>query len=197
MPREGKVLMVEPAPVPAKERILRAADRLFYGEGIRAVGVDRVVTEAGVTRVTFYRHFPSKDHLISAYLSRRLQRDRDQLEGLRATHPNDPETVLAALAEALVAELGKPGFRGCAFANVTAEYCDEVHPARPVAQEHQAWLLDQVGTLLGELGHARPEPVAEQLVMLRAGAMALSAVGHRDEVDTAFRQGWATLTSTG
>jgi AcrR family transcriptional regulator len=187
--------VAERVPVPAKERILRAADRLFYDEGIRAVGVDRVVTEAGVTRVTFYRHFPSKDHLITAYLSRRLQRDRDQMEGLRAVHPNDPETVLAALAETLVAELAMPGFRGCAFANVTAEYCNDVHPARPVAEEHQAWLLYEVGTLLRELGHTRPEPVAEQLVMLRAGAMALSAVGHRAEVDAAFRQGWATLTA--
>ena len=70
-----------------------------------------------------------------------------------------------------------------------------MHPARPVAEEHQARLLHEVGTLLRELGHARPEPVAEQLVMLRAGAMALSAVGHHAEVDTAFRQGWATLTA--
>jgi AcrR family transcriptional regulator len=182
-------------PVPAKERILRAADRLFYAEGVRAVGVDRIVTEAGVTRVTFYRHFPSKDHLITAYLNRRLRRDQDQMAELRTVHRNEPQAVLAALAETLADELASPGFRGCAFAKVTAEYGNSAHPARPVTQEHQAWLVHDVATLLREAGHARPERVAEQLVMLRAGAMALSAVGHRAEVDRAFRHGWARLAA--
>ena len=66
-------------PSAARSRILATADRLFYAEGIRAVGVDRVVSEAKVTRATFYRHFPSKDHLITAYLAGRLERDQDQL----------------------------------------------------------------------------------------------------------------------
>jgi len=181
--------------VPARERILAAADRLFYGRGVRAVGVDRLVDEAGVTRVTFYRHFPSKNHLVNAYLAGRLQGDRNRVEQLRAAHPDDPGAVLAALADILVLEMAAPGFRGCPFANVTAEYGDDVHPALPVAEQHQAWLLETVSGLLRELGHARPDIVAEQLVMIRAGAMALSAVGHRAEIDEAFSRGWTALAA--
>jgi AcrR family transcriptional regulator len=181
--------------VPARERILSAADRLFYAQGVRAVGVDRLVDEAGVTRVTFYRHFPSKDQLVSAYLAGRLRSDREQVARLRAAHHGDPETVLAALAEVLVTEMATPGFRGCAFANVTAEYCEDKHPAKSEAEQHQAWLLEEVSGLLRELGHGRPDLLAEQLIMLRAGAMALSAVGHRPEIDEAFRRGWAGLTA--
>src|SRR4051812_23843262 len=78
----------------ARARILAAADRLFYGEGIRAVGVDRLMSEADVTRVTFYRHFPSKDDLIAAYLNGRLSRDKEQVAILRRGYPDDPHSVL-------------------------------------------------------------------------------------------------------
>src|SRR6187402_72490 len=88
-------------PSAARASILAAADRLFYAEGIRAVGVDRVVSEAQVTRVTFYRHFPSKDDLIAAYLQQRLHRDQEQLAQLRREHPDDPLAVLSGLVEAL------------------------------------------------------------------------------------------------
>jgi len=84
-------------PSAARASILAAADRLFYAEGIRAVGVDRVVSEAQVTRVTFYRHFPSKDDLIAAYLQQRLHRDQGQLAQLRREHPDDPLAVLSGI----------------------------------------------------------------------------------------------------
>jgi AcrR family transcriptional regulator len=177
----------------AKSRILAAADRLFYGEGIRAVGVDRVVTEAQVTRVTFYRHFPSKDHLIAAYLQARLQRDREQLAALRRTHPGDPGAVLTGLAQDLAEDIAAPGFRGCAYVNVTAEYSDADHPARGIVGQHRAWLLAELHELLADLGVDRPDLVAEQLVMLRAGAMAVSSVGHTRNVQAAFVDAWSTL----
>src|SRR4051794_41069474 len=88
-------------PSAARARLLATADRLFYGQGIRAVSVDQLVAEAEVTRVTFYKHFASKDDLIVAYLAGRLQADREQLAAFRETHPADPRAVLGALASAL------------------------------------------------------------------------------------------------
>lgn len=176
----------------ARSRILATADRLFYGEGVRAVGVDRVVTEASVTRVTFYRHFPSKDHLIAAYLEGRLQRDREQLAALRRAYPGDPRAVLTGVAQVLAKDIAAPGFRGCPYVNVTAEYSDADHPARGIAGQHRTWLLAELQQLLSDLGVHRPDIVAEQLVMLRAGAMAVASVGNTQNVH-AFIDAWSTL----
>jgi AcrR family transcriptional regulator len=180
-------------PSAARARILATADRLFYAHGIRAVGVDRVVSEAEVTRVTFYRHFASKDQLIAAYLQGRLERDRSRVAQLRLDHPGDPRAVLTGILEALASDAAGRDFRGCAYANLAAEYCDADHPARDVAAEHRAWLLGEVEELLHELGVVRPRLVAEQLVMLRAGAMAVSAVEPTAEVTTAFADAWGAL----
>jgi AcrR family transcriptional regulator len=180
-------------PSAARARILATADRLFYGEGIRAVSVDRVVDESAVTRVTFYRHFPSKDHLIVAYLASRLQRDRDQLAQLRKAHRDDPRAVLAGLAAALAEDTAAPDFRGCPYQNLVAEYSTADHPARSVAGEHRAWLKAEVEDLLSDLGHPRLNIVAEQLVMLRAGALALASVGSADTVAQAFSGAWSAL----
>ena len=180
-------------PSAARNRILATADRLFYAEGIRAVGVERVLSEARVTRVTFYRHFPSKDHLITAYLAGRLGRDQDELAQLRRNHHDDSRAVLAGLADVLAQQISSPGFRGCPYANLTAEYCDVDHPAREIAGRHRAWLLREVEQLLEDVGVARAHIVAEQLVMLRAGAMAVASVGRTPSVDAAFAQAWAAL----
>ena len=177
----------------ARTRILATADRLFYGEGIRAVGVDRVVAEARVTRVTFYRHFPSKDHLIVAYLQGRLDRDREQLARLRAEHPTDPRAVLTALAADVSADSASPGFRGCPYLNLTAEFCDADHPARSVAGAHRMWLKGEVQQLLTALEHDRVDLVSEQLVLLRAGAMAVACVGEPAGVAQAFTDAWNAL----
>jgi AcrR family transcriptional regulator len=177
----------------ARERILAAADQLFYGEGIRAVGVDRVVSEAEVTRATFYRHFPSKDALITEYLKARLQHDQEALARLRREHPDDPRTVLAGIVETLSVDTSVPDFRGCPYANLTAEICEVDHPARRVAAEHRAWLLGELESLLSELGVAQPDVVAEQLAMLRAGAMAVASVRSTDQLVSAFTKAWTTL----
>src|SRR6476620_9201387 len=98
---EGTAVADSGRPSAARERILATADRLFYNDGIHAVGIQRVVAEAAVTRVTLYRHFPSKDDLISAYLERRAAYDHDQIDGIIAAHPDDPRRALDELATAL------------------------------------------------------------------------------------------------
>src|SRR4051794_313016 len=137
----------EPRASAARERILETADRLFYNEGIHAVGIQRVVAEAAVTRVTLYRHFPSKDDLISAYLSRREQYDRDQVNGIVAAHPDDPRQALTELATALTRDDFGAVRRGCPFINASAEFTGS-HAALAHAHDHRRWVTQRVEELL-------------------------------------------------
>lgn len=109
------------AALPARERILETAHRLFYREGIRATGVDAVIAAAGVTKVTFYRHFPSKSELIDAVLTLRHGRWMDWFTQALQRHARRlplPRALAATLRE----WLGSPGFRGCAFINAAVEW---------------------------------------------------------------------------
>ncbi len=182
-------------PSAARTRLLETADRLFYQHGIRAVGVDRVVAESKVTRVTFYRHFPSKDALVVAYLHGRWDRDRSQLAALRANAPGDPHAVLVRLAEALLADIDAAGFRGCPYLNAVAEFDLAAHPARAVCAGHRRWLRAEITDLLTEADHPQADLVAEQLVMLRAGAMAVSAAAEGDGTAQAFLEAWHRLVA--
>lgn len=165
-----------PRPSAARTRILDTVDRLFYDEGIRSVGVHRVVDEAGVTRVTLYRHFPAKDDLVVAYLRRRAEADRQQVARVMADNADAPREALRALARHLV----DTGFgemqRGCPFINAAAEFADLAHPARRIVTEHRVWVTRVMEDLLRDAGDARPAATARQLMMLRTGAVVSSAL---------------------
>src|SRR5690606_26224714 len=107
----------------ARTRLLDTASRLFYTEGLRAVGIDRVIAEAQVTRATLYRHFPSKDDLLVAYLSQVDERIKAGMAAARASG-DDADGVIRLVAEAISDDIQRPGFRGCAFLNAVAEYPD-------------------------------------------------------------------------
>jgi AcrR family transcriptional regulator len=160
----------------ARERILLAADRLFYDEGVRVVGVDRVVAESDVSRMTFYRHFPAKDDLVVAYLRRRADGDRRQVWQVLDSHVEDPRGALRELARYLV----ETGFgnlhRGCPFINAAAEFSDPDHPARRAVAEHRVWLTDVFEDLVRALGDPRPADTAHLLMMLRTGAVVAAAL---------------------
>ena len=169
-------------------RILDAAAPRFYRDGIRAVSADAVIAEVGVTKVTFYRHFPTKDHLVEAYLETVAAAERQAVDGWRAEHAGDPRAVLTAYADQLSTQVCGDVFRGCPFLNAVAEYPDVTHPVRAVAERHREWLRGTVEELLVELGHPEPRSVAVQLVMLRDGAMATSAGVDPTEVGQALRR---------
>src|SRR4051812_49622011 len=95
----------------ARLRLLTTATRIFYAEGIHAVGVDRIIAEAKVTRATFYRHFPGKEDLILAYLREVHQHDRSHVEAAVAAGPSAAET-LVAVAGSIAGRIQSPGFRG-------------------------------------------------------------------------------------
>jgi len=156
---------------PAKARILDCADKLFYEDGIRTVGVDRLIAVSSVTKATFYKHFGAKDNLIVEYMTRRHHKVRENIEAVVANAP-DAETALRRLVQAVVTEIGAPGFRGCPFINAAAEFADPMHPVRQVVAMHREWYIDLVTELLRDAGHPVPGDAADEFLLARDGALA-------------------------
>jgi AcrR family transcriptional regulator len=180
----------------ARERILQTADRLFYNEGIHAVGIQRVVAESDVTRVTLYRHFPSKDDLIAAYLGRRAAYDHEQVDGIIDAHPDDPRRALTELATALTRDDFGAVRRGCPFINASAEFTGS-HPARAHALEIRAWVTERLERLLQRLDHRSPRSTAQQLMMVRTGAVVSCALDRNEELNQDFLDCWERLIDDG
>ncbi|GAA1905359.1 TetR/AcrR family transcriptional regulator [Williamsia serinedens] len=129
--------------LPARDRILATAYRLFYRDGIRATGVDRVIAEAGVTKVTFYRHFTGKNALIVAFLELRHERWMDWFrDALRrhSTTARKRSPVVTAVEE----WLGSPSFRGCAFINSVNELGAELPEIHEIAQRHKEAMVEAI-----------------------------------------------------
>jgi AcrR family transcriptional regulator len=168
-----------------RERIIDAGAELFYAEGIRAISADKIIERAGITKVTFYRHFPSKDDLVVAYLERRAAWERGAILGAsEAAHGNVDETI-RLVAEGIGAEACTPGFRGCPFINAAAEYADAEHPVRKVVASHRAWFLSMLEKLTGSIGIDDPT-VAGELMMLRDGAMVTGYLSDAERVSAAL-----------
>ncbi|MEO3796979.1 TetR/AcrR family transcriptional regulator [Nonomuraea sp. B10E15] len=172
----------------ARSRLLATATRIFYAEGLHSVGIDRIVAEAKVTRATLYRHFPSKDALVVAYLQGIDQAVRDQVgEALASGLP--AVDILRAVARSIAESIGSAEFRGCAFLNAVAEYPDPEHPVHQAVLAHREWFLDTVTDLLGQVGQTPPEFAARHFVMLRDGAMASGCLTDPAGIRETFLQG--------
>jgi AcrR family transcriptional regulator len=161
--------------VPARERILETASALFYARGIRAVGVDLIIAESGVAKATFYKHFPSKDDLVVAYLDRVDAAWSGQLHAAAAAAGTDPADQLVGLFDALGQACRREGYRGCGFINAAAEATPggPVH-ARTVA--HKQAVLAWVTELAGEAGAPDPDGLARSLTLLLDGGLASGAL---------------------
>lgn len=153
-----------------RDRLVETASRLFYAEGIHAVGVDRLVTEAGVTRATFYRHFPTKDDLVVEYLRERHALVRSGVDSARSGR--SATDALVSVIDFVAEETCGHGFRGCPFINAAAEYPDPAHPVRQVITSHRSWFHEELRGLAANTGHPDPEYAAGVLVLLRDGALA-------------------------
>jgi AcrR family transcriptional regulator len=150
------------------ERILAAADKLFYSQGIRAVGVDTVAAEAGVSKRTLYNHYPSKDDLIAAYLTARFKQ----------IAPSDAparEQILG-LFDYLERRFSDSKFRGCPYINAVTELSDPKHPAAGIAirfkEQRRLWFR----ALIERLGAKNPDALATQLQILSEGALTAALV---------------------
>jgi AcrR family transcriptional regulator len=177
----------DPSQRPARTRLLDTARRLFYGEGIHAIGVARIAAEAGVTKATFYDHFPGKDQLVRAYLEEVHRGDVTTIEAA-TRHRGDPQGALLALFDVAIDRARDPGYRGCPYINAAAEYPDPAHPVRVVIEEHRAWLRDHCAALLRAAGHPEPEDAARMLVLLWDGAAVGGYFDNADTVEPAVRR---------
>jgi AcrR family transcriptional regulator len=158
------------APRPAaRERILEAATRLFLRDGFRAVGVDTIIAEAGVAKMTLYAHFPSKDDLIVAYLERANQQFWEWLDAAVAG-VDDPGAKLVAIFGAVGKLANSPQCLGCTFQGTAAEFPDPEHPGHRVALAHKRAVRERLRTLAQEAGLRDPEELADQLLLLMDGA---------------------------
>jgi len=172
--------------VPMRERIVEAAAELFYAQGLRAVSAEKIIAQVGITKVTFYRHFPTKDDLIVAYLERRAQWERDAIAQARQAADDVPD-AFRIIAEAIGAESCRPGFRGCPFINAAAEYADPDHPVRRAVDVHRRWFRQTIQDLLDEINVPNSAQAADQLVMLRDGAMVSGYLSDPSTVADALR----------
>ncbi|MEU7823343.1 TetR/AcrR family transcriptional regulator [Catellatospora sp. NPDC049133] len=179
-------------PSAARERLLAGAAQVFYAEGIHAVGVDRVIEQARVTRATFYRYFPGKDDLVRAYIEHADAAIRARLaQALALT--SDPYMLMGLLVDGIGADICAPGFRGCPFINAAAEFPDPAHPVHQAVVAHRGWFRAALVDLLTTMGYADPRQGADTLVMLRDGAMVAGYLGAPEAARDNLRAAVATL----
>ncbi len=137
------------AGLPARQRLLLTAHRLFYRDGIRATGIDRVIAEAGVTKVTFYRHFPGKNDLVLAYLGYRHEQWMAWFDQALQHHCGRRSTnAVQALLPALREWFADGAFRGCAFLNAAVELGATVAGVRELACAHKQHMTRSIAGLL-------------------------------------------------
>jgi AcrR family transcriptional regulator len=165
---------------PARERLLAAADALFYEEGVNLVGIDRVIERAGVAKASLYDCFGSKEELIRSYLQRRHEARQLRLRERFARCATAREKILA-IFDSMVEAAARADFRGCAFARASAEAVPG-SSVKAMCDESRAWNLALFADLAKEAGAADPDAVAQQLRLLYDGA---AVSGHVDMTSTA------------
>jgi AcrR family transcriptional regulator len=160
----------------ARERLLDAANELFYDEGIQTVGIDRIIEHAGVAKASLYNTYGSKDELIRAYLELRGRNRRDVIEQALA-QATTPRARIDAVFETLEQMFRRPGFHGCAFALASAE-------ARPgsaadqASSEYRAWTRELFLQVVTEAGAPDPAALARALQLLYDGALTSVRMDH-------------------
>jgi AcrR family transcriptional regulator len=168
-PRKQTAPANAPQPPRAAERIRASARELFYREGIRAVGVDEIVTRAGVTKPSLYRAFPSKDDLAAAYLSDYDREFWPRFEKPAGKNQPDARAQVLAYIRELANRAVKDGYRGCGLSNAAVEYPGHTHPARLVAETHKKALRQRLRELAAEMGARDPRMLGDALMLLIEG----------------------------
>jgi AcrR family transcriptional regulator len=154
-----------PAP---RERLLKAADELFYAEGINSVGIDRIIERADVARASLYSTFGSKDELIRGYLERRAEILQERLRAAAEVQA-DPREALLSVFSVQAATFARPGYQGCAFNRATAEAAPG-SAAYEVPRAYRRWLHDFLRDLAAAAGAPEPDQLASQIHLLYDGA---------------------------
>lgn len=170
----------------AKQRILETADRLFYQEGIRAVGIDRIIAEAGVAKMTLYSHFPSKDDLILAVLHYREERVLEYFRSALERHGRRTKDKLRAFFAALKEWFESPGFRGCAFQNAAVELADREHAGSQFVRDHKRRFAELLRGFVEDSVGGKGAKLAPAVALLVEGAIVTAVIhGKTDAVEVA------------
>lgn len=174
---------------PMSERIMQAADRLFYQKGIRAVGVDTVAAEAGISKRSLYDTFPSKDALVAAYLRQRIQ----------PLPPSDlpPAAQVLGLFDRLHERFGEGDFRGCPFVNAVTELAEDCEAARAIALDYKDARRQHIASLLTQAGAGDAERLAGQIALLFEGAIASMLIRQDPAVALQAREAALVLMKAG
>jgi AcrR family transcriptional regulator len=169
-----KIMMAPNQQGSVRERLLAAANELFYAEGIHTVGIDRILDHAGVAKASLYTTFGSKDGLVREYLVQRSEARKQRMTGWIA-NARTPRDKILAIFDGVIEQLKQPAFRGCAFVNATAEGPREGE-LRAVVQDLRDWVRDLFARLAEGAGARDPRHVADQLMLLYDGTLTTAAL---------------------
>lgn len=183
----------KPPQKPVRERILETACELFYREGIQNVGIDRIIAESGVAKMSLYNHFKSKDALIEAFLRQRDQQWREWFVTRVEERSVDPKQRLLIVFDVLQEWFENPNFRGCAFINATVELANPHHPGCQAALDHQLAVYQYILDLVKAEGLEPAERVARQLLLLVQGAIVIAMMQGRPQAAADAKSAAITL----
>lgn len=166
-PDQEKLTIEKPS---AREQILQTATRLFYHQGFRAVGIDTIIAESGVAKMTLYKHFPSKDDLIVAYLDRSNEAFWTWCDAEMKPFEGNHKRQLEVIFEGVAKLASSPQCFGCTFTGAAGEFPELQHPGHQAALRHKQQVLDTFTGLSKAAKLRQPRVVAEQLALLLDGA---------------------------
>lgn len=179
-----------------RDHLIDTAARLFEREGYHAMGIDRILAEAGVAKMTLYNHFRSKDELILAALRRRDERFRIWFVRAVERRAKAPRARLFAAFDALAEWFREPDFSGCMFINAAAEFGRAEDPIHAACAEHKRLILGYLEELAVAAGAAEPEELADGLMLLMEGAIVMCHVaGDAEAAAKAKRAGAVLITA--
>lgn len=177
---------------PPRERLLDAADRLFYEHGVCTVGVDRILSEADVARASLYTTYGSKEELVRAYLQRRSDAWQATVAEVLPTRWDTPRDRIVGIFALLTEWFETPGYNGCPFINASAEDA-AAGAVEQVREQHRAWVRELFSGLGREADVADPDALSEQLVLLYDGSMVGAQLDHSARPGVAAQAAAAAL----
>ena len=180
---------------PRRDHLIQTANDLFYRDGIHATGIDRIIAEAGVAKMTLYNHFRSKDELVLAVLRRRDEEFRNWFMREIDRRGSSPREKLAAVFDVLETWFEKKDFRGCMFINTGAECGGGDTTLRMAAWEHKRLLATYLEGLARDAGASDPAGLGMELAMLMDGATVAAQLSGSAEAAQAAKHAAATLLS--
>jgi AcrR family transcriptional regulator len=187
----------EDTPASPRDRLIATARRLFCQEGVRSVGIDRVLAESGVAKMTLYHYFASKDQLIVACLTEHEREFLDLWEKEAGGSGTAPAQKLRNLIRFIARRTADPAYQGCFFLNTAHAFPEHDHPARRAAVLHKQGVAARVSQLCKDAKARKPEALAKHLVLLMNGAQAIAGMLGRETQLAVVSAGEALLQAEG